>query len=173
MWRLLGFSAVAVLHVVEYPGYGEARGVPSAVSAVATVRDALGREDWDVVVGFSLGGMLLAEALQQGAPWRPESRLVLLNSATSLESVVRTRAGGWAAALLPLRLGSPDAHARLPARTVLVHSLEDAVIPFRVAQEAAARHNLSLVVLPSGSHGHSVGQHRALWLPLLSLTSTD
>ena len=124
------------IHFLEYPGYGEAKESPISVEAsLASIDDALNQNRWNVIVGFSLGGILTAEALNRRPEGTFTGRLILLNSSPNLTEVIKALFGSFVAKMNLLGLGNEGLF--LPNRTVIVHSIDDYVIPYQIAEETA------------------------------------
>ena len=106
-------------------------------------RPAAGEGDGAVVVGHSVGGAILVQALAEQPPRRPVAAVVLL-------AAPFLGAGGWPAdGFEPV----PDLGARLPQEVHVVHGLADGTVPPAHADlYAAAVPQAHVHLLPDRDH---------------------
>jgi len=158
---------------VEYCGYGCLNTTPFFVDiAIQTMLHTLNFIQWDIVVGYSLGGILMSQAMgQHDQPQKRPRRLILINSAFSFVQVLESHIGSQTTRLLPQVTSFQKdwfSSAKInPKETYLVHALDDAVIPFQIAHQSSQLYGCNLVVLPNGGHSLAPWKHLALWKHLL------
>jgi uncharacterized protein len=155
-FRRLGLGVL----LVEYPGYGRSRGVPSE----ATVTEAftagydwlVGRKDVDggriIVCGRSIGGGAACALARQ----RPTAGMILLSTFTSIRSMAARYLFPPALLKTPFDNLSTVSGYRQPI--LIVHGTRDTIIPFshaRQLQEAAR--NSRLLALECGHNDCHLG----------------
>ncbi len=176
--RELGVSFLAV----DYPGYGRSSGQPSENANIAAAEAGLrwlGEEHPDdrlVVWGSSLGA---AVAVQATARHPAVAGLITLSPWTSLRAIAREHFPAWLIRLaLAETYDSVAAAPSIPCPTLVIHGLEDNIVPVSHGRSlAAALPRLSKwVEVPHAGHNDLLG-HSIVWREiqefLAALPSTD
>jgi fermentation-respiration switch protein FrsA (DUF1100 family) len=149
--RSLGASVL----LLDYRGFGHSEGTPDEEG---TYRDADAAYDWltqrlsaekIVLYGESLGGAVAAEL----ATRRPTAGLILESSPSSILEVAKAHYPFLPMrALLSIRYDALQRISRLSVPLLILHSRQDAIVPYEMAERlyAAARGPKRLVPLRGG-----------------------
>jgi pimeloyl-ACP methyl ester carboxylesterase len=148
---------------VEYPGYGDAEGLPSEVSIFAAARAGLEHlarngEGRPTCVGHSLGSGVAFAMSAEGRC----ARLVAISAYTSIVEMAARRFP-WAPArwLVRDRFDSLSRAHTITVPTLLIHGRKDGLIPYEMSETlAAAIPNARLV---ERNRGHNDIRDQQTW----------
>lgn len=171
--RLLHDLGVSVL-AVEYRGYGDSGGSPSEEGLASDARSALEEarrrtpEGRVVVHGRSLGGAVAVRLASD----RPVDGLLIESTFTSLPEMAAQTAIPLARRLVAYTFDSEDRMARVSAPVLVVHGVEDELIPLAMGERLRdAAVDADWLAIPGGTHndtwvrgGAAYWQAVATWL---------
>jgi pimeloyl-ACP methyl ester carboxylesterase len=158
------------LLAIDYPGYGRSGGRPSEASLAAAAEaalDELGRRfpaGPRVVFGWSLGAAVAAR-LAASRPSQVDG-LVLASAWSSLLDVAATLYPAWLVRMvLRERWSSIEAAAAIDAPSLVLHGLDDRIIPARQGERVAAALGPAAEWVPLAGSGHNdLLGHPRVWL---------
>lgn len=172
---------------LEYHGFGVSRSTnfPTPDGILQDMREAWkeialrfpsrGAKD-TIVLGFSLGGGVIGQWLQEVDKSQFPKQVVLLNTFASLPSVAARLVHQSVANVMKTKWHSQAgleryaAHQGNSPRMLVVATIDDHMMAPNEGQQLAkwAGKNSKLIILPDGGHMDSIFRHSHMWLPFLA-----